>query len=75
MGILQRERLPMRTSRWLCIPNVWGWMMVESTYAPPAKLKWQWENHMLLFVGDTSSNGWFSIVMLIFRGEYVYWSS
>ena len=29
------------------------------------------ENH-LFFVGDTSSNGLFSIAMLVFRGVYIY---
>ena len=42
----------------------WWWSLLLYT---PAKLKWQWENHMLLFVGDTSSNGWFSIVILILK--------
>ena len=34
------------------------------------KLTWQWKISMFkhVLIGDTSSKGWFSIVMLVFRG-------
>ena len=46
---------------------------VNDTIVQPWKLTWKWKKHQF-FMGDTSSNGCFSMVMLGFGGLFFHWS-
>ncbi len=70
LPLVENQREIRRPKSWT---STWGFQSRSGWDVPSSffcfNLAWRWlENHLFWYVGDTTSNGSFSIVTLVFRG-------